>query len=545
MEASKGGIVFVAMEIQLEGLPTYAGGLGLLAGDLLQSAADLGVPLIGVTLAYDRGYVWHEIVDGRVMDRDEPYEPASCCEKLDLRLRIDLKTGPIHLAVWRRTLRGAGGEVPVYLLDARVPENPPHLRGLTSRVYIEGSREERLLKMLCLGLGALQLVEMLGLNVRKFHLNESHAGFLAIELLKRGGDPGEAKRRVVFTTHTPLPHGHESFSYDLVEKHYDVPEMVKKLSPDKLVMTRVLAELAGYYNCVSRKFSLVHRLLFPGSNPDYITNGVHHVRWTHPAVASFYDKWAPGWRGEPGRLYRVLSAPLEEVVAVKQKCRKELAEYASSRGYVNRELDPRAFTIAARRRITGYKRLSLILRDRELLDQLGKRYGIQLVFSGTVHPDDQSGREELSRILDAISTLSHVRIAFIGWREASIEKLTAAGADLWLHVPRPPYEACGTSWMRAALNLTPTLASRDGGVLEALIDGHNGWLFGKDVLSPSEPLSDEEDARELYSKLLEILELRERSYRAYALVCARAAATIAPHFNSHRALCEYVSRAYA
>ncbi|MEM4455603.1 MAG: hypothetical protein QXT28_12870, partial [Thermofilaceae archaeon] len=126
-----------------------------------------------------------------------------------------------------------------------------------------------------------------------------------------------------------------------------------------------------------------------------------------------------------------------------------------------------------------------------------------------------------------------------------IEKLTAAGADLWLHVPRPPYEACGTSWMRAALNLTPTLASRDGGVLEALIDGHNGWLFGKDVLSPSEPLSDEEDARELYSKLLEILELRERSYRAYALVCARAAATIAPHFNSHRALCEYVSRAYA
>lgn len=545
MRPVEGVIAFVAMEIQLEGLPTYAGGLGLLAGDLLQSAADLGFPMLGVTLVHDRGYVWHEVVDGRIVDRDEPYEPSTCCERLDLKLKVELLSGPIYLAVWRRLVRGASGEVPVYLLDARVPENPPPLRELTSRVYIVRNWEEMLLKELCLSLGALQLVERLGLDVRKFHLNESHAGFLAIELLKRSQDVSETRRRIVFTTHTPMPHGHESFDYGAVEKHYELPPQVRSISPGKLVMTRVLMELAGYYNCVSRKFSLVHRLMFPGSNPDYVTNGVHHTCWAHPDVARFYDSWAPGWRSEPGRLYRVLAAPLDEIAALKQRRRRELAEYANSRGFTSGELNADAFTIAAKRRITGYKRLSLVLRDRELLDQLGKRYGLQLIFSGTVHPADQSGREELAKILDAASTLSHARVAFIGRRDASIERLVAAGADLWLHVSRPPHEACGTSWMRAALNMTPTLASRDGGVLEAIVDGHNGWLFGRNAMSPSESPSDDEEARELYSKLQGALELYERDPRAYLLVCARAAATIVPYFNSYRALCEYISRAYA
>ncbi len=541
----RGAVVFVAMEIYVDGLPTYAGGLGLLAGDLLLSAADVGYPMAGVTLLHERGYVWHEVVGGKVVDRDEPYDPLELLEPLDVKLKLELRSGPLHLRVWRRAVKGVGGEVPVYFLDANVAENPPPLRALTSRVYIEGSWEERLLKELALGLGALQLVEELGLEARKFHLNESHAGFLALELLKRSGDPRLVRERVVFTTHTPLPHGHEEFEYELVEKHYEVPPLAKELSPGKLRMTRLLEALAGYYNCVSHKFSRVHELLFPGSKPDYITNGVHHARWVHARVAELYDRYLPGWRGEPGALSRAVSIPLGEAAEAKRRCKEELVEYVNSRGYSNGTFEPGKLLAAARRRITGYKRLTLVLRDPEALEGLAKRYGLQLVFSGTVHPADASGKAELAKILDAASTLSHTRIAFVGHRSASFERLVAAGADLWLHTPRPPFEACGTSWMRAALNLTPTLASRDGGVLEAIVDGHNGWLFGKNALLPSEPLDEGAEAGELYAKLAEIAELYASDPKRYLLTCLRAAATIGPYFNSHRALSEYAARAYS
>lgn len=534
----------MAMEIYVDQLPTYAGGLGLLAGDLLLSAADLGYPMVGVTLLHERGYVWHDVVGGRVFDRDEPYEPLEWHELLDVKLKVELLSGPLHLRVWRHTVKGVRGEVPVYFLDANASENPPALRALTSRVYIEGSWEERLLKELALGLGALQLVEELGLEVRKFHLNESHAGFLALELLKRSGDPELVRRKVVFTTHTPLPHGREEFDYELVEKHYQLPPLVKKLSPGKLKMTELLEALAGYYNCVSQKFSKVHEALSPGSKPDYVTNGVHHARWVHRWVAELYDKRLPGWRLEPGVLSRAVSIPPNEVVEAKRKCKEELVEYVNSRGYANGTFEAGKLLAAARRRITGYKRVTLVLRNPEALEKLAKRYGLQLVFSGTVHPADGSGKAELSRILDAISTLSHTRVAFLGHRSAGLEKLVAAGADLWLHTPRPPFEACGTSWMRAALNMTPTLASRDGGVLEALVDGHNGWLFGANALLPSEPIDEDGEARELYAKLAEIAELYERAPQRYAVISARVAATVGPYFNSHRALSEYAARAY-
>lgn len=261
-------------------------------------------------------------------------------------------------------------------------------------------------------------------------------------------------------------------------------------------------------------------------------------------MAELYDKRLPGWRMEPGALSRAVSIPLAEVSEAKRKCKEELIEYVNSRGFGNGTFEAGKLLAAARRRITGYKRMTLVLRNPETLEELAKRYGLQLVFSGTVHPADTGGKAELAKILDAISTLSYTKVAFVGHRSASFEKLIAAGADLWLHTPRPPFEACGTSWMRAALNMTPTLASRDGGVLEAIVDGHNGWLFGKNALLPSEPLDDEAEAGELYAKLAEIAELYAKAPQRYLLVSARAAATIGPYFNSHRALSEYAARAY-
>jgi len=543
----KGGecVVFVSMEIHLRGLPTYAGGLGLLAGDLLHSAADLGYPMIGVTLLHDRGYVWHELKNGEVVSHDEPYDPLDYHERVDLKLRVHLESGTIVLNVWRHVIRGRKGEVPVYLLDSRTSENPPELRGLTSRVYIEASEEERVLKELILGLGALELAEKLGVTVKKFHVNESHGGFLAIELLKRRGRAELVKPRLVFTTHTPLPHGHEEHPYGLVERHYDVPVEVKSMSPDKLRLTLVLVKLAGYYNCVSQKFHVVHRALFPGFEPDYITNGVHHVRWVEGRVAALYDKWLRGWREDPSRLVYASSIPPEEISRIKLECKRGLVEYINSRAHVNKDFEVGGFIASARRRITGYKRMTLILRRQELVEELGRRYDLQIIFSGTVHPRDASGREELKRIVDALSTFAHARVAFLGRRGESLERLLAAGSDLWLHTPRPPFEACGTSWMRAAINLTPSLASRDGGILEGVVDGHNGWLFGKNVVSLSEPYDEAADEEGFYAKLREVLDLYARDRRRYMLVSAYAAAMIGSYFNSHRALKEYIVRAYS
>lgn len=537
-------VVLVAMETYLEGLPTYAGGLGLLTGDILLSAADIGYPMACVTLLHDRGYVQHEVRGGKVFDYDEPYDPLDHHEKLGLKLKLNLRSGPIYLNVWRHWVRGFKSEVPVYMLDSNTPENPKSVRELTSRVYIEDGSEERLVKELILGLGALELAGKLGLRVKKFHLNESHAGFLALELLKRLKSPSEVRSRVVFTTHTPLPHGHEQFDYELVERHYEVPAEVRAVSPGVLRMTEVLKFLSGYYNCVSYKFSRVHRILFPGSAPDYITNGVHHLRWVHDRVAKLYDKWLNGWRSDPSRLVYAASIPVREVEEVKALCKAELVDYINSRAALNKTFDPSFFTISLRRRITGYKRVTLVLRDQELLEALGKKYNFQLIFSGTVHPKDSGGRKELEAIIDAISTLAHVRLAFSGRRGAKLEKLLAAGSDLWLHTPRPPLEACGTSWMRAALNLTPTLASRDGGVLEGVVDGQNGWLFGEDAMSPDEPFDERSDLKDFYAKLRTILDLYSMDRSRYTLVAVYAAAKIGSYFNTHRVVREYISRAY-
>lgn len=540
----RGVAVFVSMEILLDGLPTYAGGLGILAGDMLLSAAELGYPLIGVTLLHERGYVYHEVRGREVLDMEERYDPMEHHKRLDVKLRLDLKSGPIYLGVWRHNITGRnGGIVPVYLLDSNMPENPPPLRGLTSRVYIEDSLEERLLKRLILSLGTLELMEKLGVPVAKYHVNESHGGFLAIELLGRYGLSG-AREKLVFTTHTPLVYGHEEYEYGLVEKFYDVPPKVKELSPDRLRLTRVMMQLAGYYNCVSWKFRRVHMLMFPGFKPDSITNGVHHERWTHYRVQELYDKYVPGWRREPFRLATATSIPLREVEQVKLECKRELAEYVNTRGVVERDFDASAFTMGARRRMTGYKRVALVLADQERIEALAKKFNIQVVFSGVSHPQDVEGRREIARILDAMSTYSHLKVAFISRRGVELEKLLAAGTDLWLHTPRPPLEACGTSWMRAALNLTPSLASRDGGVLEAIVDGYNGWLFGSNALSPGEKLDDAGDLEEMYSKLEEILSLSAAERDSYLLAALRIAAAVGSLFNTHRMVKEYALRAY-
>ncbi|MEM1508325.1 MAG: alpha-glucan family phosphorylase [Thermofilaceae archaeon] len=543
-EKLRDAVILVAMEVYLEGLPTYAGGLGFLTGDILLSAADIGYPMVCVTLLHDRGYIQHEVKEGKVFDYDEPYDPLDHHEKLSLKLELNLRSGPIYLNVWRHWIKGLKSEVPVYMLDSNTPENSKNLREITSRVYIENRDEERLIKELILGLGALELVKKLGLSAKKFHLNESHAGFLALELLKKYKNLDEVRSKVVFTTHTPLPYGHEQFDYGLVEEYYEVPAEVKAVSPEALKMTRVLEFLSGYYNCVSYKFSKVHEILFPGSTPDYITNGVHHLRWVHDRVAKLYDKWLNGWRNDPSRLVYAASIPLKEVEEIKALCKVELVDYVNSRAHLNKVFDSSSFIASLRRRITGYKRVTLILRDQELLETLGKKYNLQLIFSGTVHPKDLGGREELRTILDAISTLVHVRIAFSGKRGAKLEKLLAAGSDLWLHTPRPPFEACGTSWMRAALNLTPTLASHDGGVLEGIADGQNGWLFGKDAMSPDEPFDERADLKDFYAKLRGILDLYSTNKSRYMLTSTYAAARIGSYFNTSRALSEYISRAY-
>ncbi len=529
-------VVFVSSEILIDEIPAYAGGLGILSGGMLSAARDINFPMLGVTFVYNKGYVRHELKNEELLFLPDPYDPAEFFRKIDKKFYIDLKNLRIWFTAWEYKL---SEEVAVLFLDTNVAENPRWIRKLTERLYIEESEEEKLLKRLLLGLGTLALAEALRINVKKFHVNESHCGFLAIELFKRLGSVETVRKKLVFTTHTPLPHGHEKFPYPLVEKYYEIPREIKLLSPGTLEMTKVLCFLSGFRNAVSWKHWKLLKTR-EGFRGDYITNGVH-TKWVAEPFREVYDRYIPGWFSRPERFAYALTIPREEIENAREKCKTELIELLEQEGIFNRKLSPRCFTISLRRRITGYKRNDILFRNVERLEELGKRYELQVIIGGVCHPYDTEGRKILENIVDKLSVLHHTRLALLLRNGKKYERACVSACDLFVHAPLPPFEACGTSWMRAGLNAVPTLATRDGGVLECIIPGYNGWLIGKNRLDPEEPYSDTE---EFYASLEKIMELHSRERESYLRISLNALRSTGSFFNTHRVLREYAAKAY-
>lgn len=530
-------VVYVSMEFSIEKLPLYAGGLGLLAGDILYAANDLKIPFYGVTLISRKGYAKYKIENGNIVLEEEEYEPIEYFNKEDEIFNINLKNLTIKFEVWRYSLPN----VKLFLIDTNVPENPPWIRKLTDRLYFEENQEERLLKDIILGLGTLEIFDKLGVEIDKYHLNESHGGFLAIELLKRYNNIDEVRNRVVFTTHSIVA-GHDSFPYDLVEKYYDVPDEVKKISPNELSLTKVLFELAGKKNAVSWKHSKVTEKVF-GYKVDYITNGVLHYRWINRKLANLFDIYLEGWKKEPTLLAYADYIPDSEFYRVKRMLKEELIDYVNSEAYLNKSFTSDRIIFSVRRRLVEYKRFHMPLWRLERLEELNKRYKIQFLLSGAFHPADEYVKNTLKWIMDVMSTFD-VPIALILRRGVEVEKYIISGSDLFLHIPRPPFEASGTSWIRASINGVPVLASKDGSVIEGIIDGYNGWLFGVNRMYPDEPYDEEKDINEFYEKLDQIFYLYRYNYKEYLRICKNAIKTIGPLFNIYRTLKEYIRRMY-
>jgi glycogen phosphorylase len=552
---------FFSMEIALRTeIPTYAGGLGVLAGDMLRSAADLGVPLVAVTLVSREGYFRQSFDDaGRQMERPDPWQPEDWAEPLPAKVSVAVDGRHVWIGGWLYVIEGLkGGRQPVVLLDTDLPENSPQDRLITHFLY-GGDEEYRLCQEIVLGIGGVRMLEALGFRIDAYHLNEGHSALLALELLRRaeyGEDerrPGEARydvplvrARCHFTTHTPVAAGHDRFSYDLVRRLLDgfVDEATLRsfAGQDELNTTCLALHLSEHVNGVASRHAENAAKLFPGYRVGAIANGIHPHTWAHPAFAKVYDSRFPDWRAEPEHLVRVESHTSDaEILAAHEAAKRDLIERVRAECAV--DLDPALPVIGYARRMTQYKRPELFFADIARLKAIAAHHPFQAVFAGKAHPRDESGKRAVENLHHYIRELAGaVRIAFLPNYTMSTALALVSGGDLWLNTPQPPLEASGTSGMKAALNGVPSLSVLDGWWLEGQIEGVTGWTID-DGGSGTEADS-QAAARSLYDKLenvvLPLFAARER----WVAVMKGSIARNASLFHSHRTMRRYAAEAY-
>jgi starch phosphorylase len=556
----KSTVAYFSMEICLDqAIPTYSGGLGVLAGDTLRSAADLSVPMVGITLLHRKGYFeQHFDAEGRQTERPVEWKPEEVLEQVDARATVMIEGRRVHIRAWKFTVRGHGGhEVPVYLLDTQLPENGEWDRTLTDSLY-GGDAHYRLCQEVVLGMGGAAMLRALDYTgAMHYHLNEGHSALLTLCLLawELDGRPKfeldendlEAVRRhCVFTTHTPVPAGHDTFPHDMVRQVLgaeDVAllERARVLDQGALNMTHLALRLARFVNGVAMKHREVSQGMFPNFPIDAITNGVHAVTWTSAAFQELLDRRIPEWRTDNLYLRYAVGIPLQEIRAAHAVAKAEMIEEIAQRTGVT--LDPKVFTIGFARRATPYKRADLVFTDSERLAQIATGVGpIQIVFGGKAHPNDNGGKELIRRIHEAAAKLAGtVTVVYVENYEMRIAAKIVAGVDLWLNNPMKPLEASGTSGMKAALNGVPSLSVLDGWWIEGHVEGVTGWSIGG-----TEPEGDQsKDAGEIYLKLERvILPLYYGLPFAYAEVMRSAIALNGSFFNTQRMVEQYVRNAY-
>jgi glycogen phosphorylase len=553
-------IAYFSMEIALEShIPTYSGGLGVLAGDTLRSAADLRLPMVGVTLLQRKGYFFQRLDDeGRQSEAPVAWPIDDFLQLTEGICQVEIEGRQVTVRAWRYRITGvSGAEVPVFLLDTDVPENDPFDRTLTDSLY-GGDERYRLCQEVILGVGGVRMLRALGYpQISKFHMNEGHAALLALELfyeeLKRTPDErDEAMERVkhmcVFTTHTPVPAGHDQFSPGVAERVLTAGQLEALRASGccnaVLNMTFVGLHLSHYINGVTKRHGEVSRSMFPGYPINAITNGVHSATWTAPAFQRLYDRYIPDWRQDSFSLRYALGVPLEDIRQAHQEAKQRLVTEVNHQ--VNGGFDHDLFTLGFARRATAYKRMDLLFHDPERLRSLAQRYGpLQLAFAGKAHPRDERGKALIQQIIQQSTRLRpEVRLAYLPNYDMELAQLLTAGVDLWLNTPLPPYEASGTSGMKAAHNGVPSLSVLDGWWLEGHVEGVTGWAIGsRDDRGTGQ--HDEADARSLYQKLEEaILPLYTNEPSRWAEVMRYTIALSASFFNTQRMLTEYVQYAY-
>jgi starch phosphorylase len=547
---------YFSMEIALRSdIPTYAGGLGVLAGDVVRTAADLELPLVAVTLVSREGYFRQEIDgEGRQIEQADAWNPAERCQPLNAAVAISIEGRPVWVFGWLFVASGSTGTTPVILLDTDLPVNRAEDRGITSRLY-GGDPAYRLKQEAVLGLGGMHILRALGFTINRYHLNEGHAALLGLSLLRayryprhelRSGESPYDLHRVRqlcnFTTHTPIESGHDKFSYELVHQVLgeviELPTLKALAGEQVLNMTMLALNLSDYVNGVAKRHAEVSQKLFPGFQVHAINNGIHPFTWTCPSFARLFDIHAPGWAHAPELLIRADTIPDDKILSAHLEAKEQLI--AAVKSAANITLDRALPIIGYARRMTAYKRPELLFSDLARLRAIAGRYPFQIVLAGKAHPQDLPGKALIKRLHDYARELQGaVSVAFIPNYDMQSAAKIIAGVDVWLNTPLPPLEASGTSGMKAAINGVPQLSVLDGWWIEGCIEDVTGWAIGGPSQTP------ETHAQALYDKLEQTVlprfyEDRPGWLRTMKSVIAKNAVS----FSSHRMMRRYVTEAY-
>lgn len=556
IQKKRRSIAYFSMEIGIHPkIRTYSGGLGILAGDTVKSCADLNVPLVAVSLLYKKGYFYQKL-DEQGMQVELPYEwnPKKLLKLFKKKVTVTIENRTVFIQAWEYDVFGITGyRVPVIFLDTDIEENSEYDRSLTHSLY-GGDSKYRFCQEIVLGIGGVRMLKELGFyRLSRYHMNEGHASLLGVELLKqrkKEEDPAwdiEGVRRMcVFTTHTPVPAGHDQFSYDLVREilgEFIPIDFLKNIGgEDNLNMTFLALNLSHYVNGVAKEHGKVSREMFPGYDISSITNGIHSSTWVSESFKKLYDEHIPTWRNDPFSLRYALSIPRDEVWNAHQEAKKILIDYVNNKQ--NAGMDYDTLTIGFARRATAYKRADLIFFDIDRLRNLSRNTGgIQLIFSGKAHPHDWPGKELIKKIISLSNQFDQdIKIVYLENYDMELAKMLISGVDLWLNTPQKPKEASGTSGMKAAHNGIPSLSILDGWWIEGCMEGLSGWAIGAAEDADS---SDERDANSLYEKLEKIiLPAFYNNRQNWINIMRHSIAINASFFNTHRMVQQYVLNAY-
>ncbi|MFZ5659457.1 MAG: alpha-glucan family phosphorylase [Pseudomonadota bacterium] len=551
-------VAYFSMEIALRNeIPTYSGGLGVLAGDTVRSAADLELPFVAVSLVSRAGYFRQEIdSQGRQVERPDPWTPERWASPLEAMVAVTIEGRPVWVSGWLYLLEGyRSGKQPVILLDTDLDHNRSDDREITHHLY-GGDATYRLKQEIVLGIGGMRILQALGFRVLHHHMNEGHSALLGLELLRRYAyasedlRPGESSYDIPrvrelcsFTTHTPVEAGHDKFPYDLVQKvlgaFVELPTLKSLAGEEALNMTRLALNLSEYVNGVAKRHAEVSGKLFPGYRVHAVTNGVHPFTWTAPSFARLYDAHLLGWAHEPELLVRADRIPDGEIWMAHAEAKQALIERVRAASGV--ELDPELPLVGFARRMTAYKRPDLLFSDVERLRAIAREHPFQLVLAGKAHPRDEGGKRLIEFLHARMRELADVLpIAYLPNYDMSTALAMVAGVDVWLNTPLRPLEASGTSGMKAAFNGVPSLSVLDGWWIEGCLEGVNGWAVGN-----ASDAANGSDALHLYDKLQQtVLPLYRDDRPAWIAVMKGAICKSASFFNSHRMMRRYVTEAY-
>lgn len=556
-------IAYFSMEIGVHNdIPTYSGGLGVLAGDTIRSGADLKLPMVAVTLMSRKGYFTQQLDSaGKQTELPVLWDPAAYMKLLPHRVTVQIAGRDVQVQAWLYTVKSlTGGSIPVFFLDTDVPANAPEHREITGHLY-GGDQEYRLKQEIILGLGGVRMLHELEFEIRKFHMNEGHASFLTLELLNRFKKPIEdvwdeklvwdkraVKNLCVFTTHTPVEAGHDKFPYDLVMKVMGevVPLfLLQELAGrDGLNMTLLALNLSRYINGVAKKHGEVSKSMFPGYEINAITNGVHSYTWTCDSFKKVYDEYLPGWANEPELFVRVGRIPDEKLWAAHAEAKQLLISYVREKTGV--ELSPDILTLGFARRATAYKRADLLFRDIERFERIGSGK-LQIVYAGKAHPHDTQGKQLIQNIFKYKDRMKDkIKIVYLQNYNMEIALKIVSGVDIWLNTPLRPLEASGTSGMKATHNGVMNFSVLDGWWIEGHIEGFTGWSIGPapQELTPGAD-ADARDAEDLYQKLEHmVIPIYYNERHTWIRMMQNAIGKNAYYFNSHRMMRRYVTDAY-